>query len=65
MAYIKKGIGSYEITPEVCPKCEAPTLDQTNTREDCDNCGYWLIFATGEGWVGLHEESNNINYKRR
>lgn len=45
---IEKTTG-FDLIPSVCPKCNAPTLDQTSTREDCENCGYWLIFSTGEG----------------
>jgi len=32
-----------------CPKCKAPTLDQTSNSEDCESCGYWLNYNTGEG----------------
>jgi len=23
-----------------CPECDAPTLEQTSTQENCYNCGY-------------------------
>jgi ribosomal protein S27AE len=48
--------GGFELQASECPKCQAPTLDQTSNREDCDNCGYWLIYATGEGWGGYRDE---------
>jgi len=35
--------------PSTCFKCNAPTLDQTSNEENCENCGYWLVYATGEG----------------
>tara|TARA_R110000744_G_scaffold40792_1_gene92498 strand:+ start:1641 stop:1820 length:180 start_codon:yes stop_codon:yes gene_type:complete len=42
-------IGGFELMPSKCPKCEAPTLDQTSNSEDCESCGYWLDYNTGEG----------------
>jgi len=48
--------GGFELQDSKCPKCQAPTLDQTSNREDCVNCGYWLVYATGEGWGGYREE---------
>ena len=41
--------GGLELVPSTCFKCNAPTLDQTSNEENCENCGYWLVYATGEG----------------
>jgi len=41
--------GGFELVSSTCPKCNAPTLDQTSNEENCDACGYWLVYATGEG----------------
>tara|TARA_R100001132_G_C3244456_1_gene73967 strand:+ start:170 stop:352 length:183 start_codon:yes stop_codon:yes gene_type:complete len=27
-----------------CPECDAPTLEQTNTQENCYNCGYDKVY---------------------
>jgi|TARA_R110000751_G_scaffold3523_3_gene16908 hypothetical protein len=36
----KKGKNMKEENIKNCPKCDAPTLEQTNTQENCYNCGY-------------------------
>tara|TARA_R100001369_G_scaffold16567_1_gene31584 strand:+ start:753 stop:920 length:168 start_codon:yes stop_codon:yes gene_type:complete len=46
---------NFEMT--TCQYCEAPTLDKTFTQEDCENCGYWLVYSTGEG--SYQENINN------
>lgn len=48
--------GGFELQASECPKCKRPTLDQTSNREDCDACGYWLDYNTGEGDLGAYHE---------
>ncbi len=48
--------GGYNFESSKCPHCEAPTLEKTNTQEDCENCGYWFVYATGEGDKGSRQK---------
>ena len=54
----KEVSGGYELVSSDCPKCNSPTLDQTSNREDCDACGYWLDYNTGEGDLGAYHEGS-------
>ena len=36
----KKPGGTMKENNKNCPECDAPTLEQTNTQENCYNCGY-------------------------
>ena len=54
MTIRREVIGGFELIPSKCPKCEAPTLDQTSNSEDCESCGYWLDYNTGEGHGGSY-----------
>lgn len=54
----KEVSGGYELVSSDCPKCNRPTLDQTSNREDCDACGYWLDYNTGEGDLGAYHEGS-------
>tara|TARA_B110000858_G_scaffold98014_1_gene112745 strand:- start:424 stop:624 length:201 start_codon:yes stop_codon:yes gene_type:complete len=54
MTIRKEVIGGFELIPSKCPKCAAPTLDQTSNSEDCESCGYWLDYNTGEGHGGSY-----------
>ena len=58
MTIRKEVSGGYELVASDCPKCGRPTLDQTSNREDCDACGYWLDYNTGEGDLGAYHQGS-------